>query len=93
MCGFLQLVCPFFRNVRIATFSVEARAKEVADHLDRHCMTLHKNYRPDPITGQKPVANVVFARELLLQQGLLPCCRTSAFAGITVSCCISLCIE
>ena len=69
MQQWLELVCPYFRNVRIATFSVQARAKEVAEHLDKDCQTLLKNYRPDPITGQKPVKNSVFARELLVQQG------------------------
>eukprot|EP00668_Euglena_longa_P013160 GGOE01015767.1.p1 GENE.GGOE01015767.1~~GGOE01015767.1.p1 ORF type:complete len:490 (-),score=20.90 GGOE01015767.1:206-1642(-) len=69
MCEFLELVTPFFRNIRIATFSVAARAKEIAEYLDGNHTTLLKNYRPDPITGQKPVAHVVFARELLLLQG------------------------
>eukprot|EP00906_Rhabdomonas_costata_P021778 RCo031574 len=66
---FLELICPYFRNVRLATFSVEARAKEIAELLDPDHVSLLKNYRTDPVTGQKPVANTVFARELLLQQG------------------------
>jgi len=66
--SFLELICPYFRNVRLATFSVEARAREIAEHLDRTCTTLRKNYRPDALTGQKPVSNAVFARELLIQQ-------------------------
>lgn len=66
---FLQLICPFFRNVRLASFSVQARAAEIARHLDPRCRSIQKNYQPDPITKQKPVTNTIFARELLLQQG------------------------
>eukprot|EP01012_Entosiphon_sulcatum_P064391 TRINITY_DN93203_c0_g1_i1.p1 TRINITY_DN93203_c0_g1~~TRINITY_DN93203_c0_g1_i1.p1 ORF type:complete len:514 (+),score=53.24 TRINITY_DN93203_c0_g1_i1:1024-2565(+) len=66
---FLALVCPFFRNVRVATFSVDARAKEVVEHIDKDCLHLRKNYKPDPLTGQRPVARAVFGRESLLQQG------------------------
>lgn len=107
MCQFLELVAPFFRNVRVATFSVgsrveflrtifgaalqtseyhdsalaKARAKEIAEHLDGKHLTLLKNYRPDPITEQKPVGHVVFARELLLLQGVIaPDCLLGVIA-------------